>query len=114
MNGANGANGRGSNEPNEPNRPNENDQDDPEDQGSDQEDQQPNNNGFRRPNGRNHHANGSIGLEGFAQEWFRNRRIGLARLDNRPREREAYNMAMDRLFLNCERVIFLKIVGLQL
>ena len=51
------------------------------------------------------HASGSISLEGFAQEWFRQRQTGLARLAERPYERQAYERAMDRLFLNAERVI---------
>ena len=58
----------------------------------------------RRPAQPDRHAHGQIALHGFAQEWFRARRAGLARLNNRPREREAYNQAMDRLFLNSERV----------
>ena len=58
----------------------------------------------QRPAQPDRHAHGQIALQGFAQEWFRARRAGLARLNNRPREREAYNQAMDRLFLNSERV----------
>ena len=59
---------------------------------------------IQRPIQPDRHAHGQIALQGFAQEWFRARRAGLARLNNRPREREAYNRAMDRLFLNSERV----------
>lgn len=119
MNGANGANGYGSDESDEPdhqirdNVQEENEQEAneaPADQNLNGPQAEPNRapNVFDQPNNngqvRNRHANGAIGLEGFAQEWFRNRRIGLARLENRPREREAYNLAMDRLFLNAERV----------
>ena len=95
-------NGPNPNDPN-PNEPNPNEQDQP---------QNPFN-GQNRGNQRNRHSNGSIALEGFAEEWFRTRRMGLARLENRPRERAAYNQAMDRLFLNAERVNSFITVGLQ-
>ena len=48
--------------------------------------------------------NGSINFDGFAERWFQERNEGLARLAERPRERRAYERAMDRLFLNAERV----------
>ena len=105
-------NGENGNEPNDQERPNgQDDQGQPNEQPNDQnnpnhgiQNDQNNNEAERR----NRHAQGAIGLEGFAQEWFRNRRLGLARLENRPRERQAYNLAMDRLFLNSERVSYSK------
>ena len=102
-----------------PNGPNDDDQNgpnpnDPNQNGPDPNEQPQNPfNGQNGGNQRNRHSNGSIALEGFAEEWFRTRRMGLARLENRPRERAAYNQAMDRLFLNAERVRFLIYVGLQ-
>ena len=53
-------------------------------------------------NARNQHHNGSITLEGVAMEWIRQREQGLARMTHQ--ELEQYNTAMDRLYLNSERV----------
>ena len=53
-------------------------------------------------NGNDRHANGSITLEGIAVEWLRQRERHLARMTHQ--EIEQYNMAMDRLYLNAERV----------
>ena len=106
----NGSNPNGQNIQNEPN-PNDPNPNEP----NPNEPNQPQNpfNGQIRGNQRNRHSNGAIALEGFAEEWFRTRRMGLARLENRPRERAAYNQAMDRLFLNAERVKYFINVGLQ-
>lgn len=52
----------------------------------------------------NRHAYGQITLDGWAQHWMRARRARLARINNNPREREAYHAAMDRLFLQAEEV----------
>ena len=52
----------------------------------------------------NRHAFGQITIDGWAQHWMRSRRIRLARLHNRNRERVAYHAAMDRLFLQAEQV----------
>ena len=52
----------------------------------------------------NRHAYGQITLDGWAQHWMRARRVRLQRLNNNPRERQAYHAAMDRLFLQAEQV----------
>ena len=53
-------------------------------------------------NGNDRNANGAITLEGIAVEWLRQREIHLARMTQQ--ELEQYNQAMDRLYLNSERV----------
>ena len=53
----------------------------------------------------NRHAYGQITLDGWAQHWMRARRARLTRINNNPRERQAYHAAMDRLFLQAEEVI---------
>ena len=63
-------------------------------------------------NARNQHHNGSITLEGVAMEWIRQREQGLARMTHQ--ELEQYNTAMDRLYLNSERVRIKPINHLQL
>ena len=54
----------------------------------------------------NRHAYGQITLDGWAQHWMRARRARLTRINNNPRERQAYHAAMDRLFLQAEEVIY--------
>ena len=61
---------------------------------------------FRMFEGNHQHAQGAFGIEGWADHWMTQRRQGLARLHNRPRERQQYDEALDRLFLQCEEVIY--------
>ena len=81
------------------------------DQNDDHRDDQDDNNNRDRNHRRVwRYAYGSIGLDGIAMEWFRQRQARLAGL--RQQEIDAYNRALDRLYLNAERVR--NSVGLQL